>query len=119
MILQAAAPRASQIDDHYAAPSAVTIDKIRYDKRDVYRGNLLTLLDSVFIAADLQSCLASALQSCSPQAARTSFGQPLKHFMQKVNQKWYDAECKSARAASRQDSEDTHEHAVKQNSKVL
>ncbi len=33
--------------------------------------------------------------------------------MQKVNQKWYDAECKSARAALRQLSEDLHEHAAK------
>ncbi len=35
--------------------------------------------------------------------------------MQKVNQKWYHAECKSAsaRAASRQLSEDPHEHAAK------
>ncbi len=33
--------------------------------------------------------------------------------MQKVNQKWYGAECKSARAALRQLSGDPHEHAAK------
>ncbi len=74
----------------------MTIDKIKYDesKRDAYRENLLTLLDSLFIDVDPQCCLASALQSCIAQAALASFGRPRKHSMQKVNQKWYDAEEK-------------------------
>ena len=101
LMLQASAPRGLQIDGYSDAPSTVSIDKIKYDesKRDAYRENLLTLLDSLFIDPDPQCCLASALQSCIAQAALTSFGRPCKHSMQKVNQNWYDAECKSARAA--------------------
>ena len=115
LMLQASATRASKIDGCSEAPSTVTIDKIKYDesKRDAYRENLLTLLDSVYIDPDPECCLASALQSCIAQAALTSFGRPRKHPMQKVNQKWYDAECKRARAALRQHSEDLHEHAAK------
>ncbi len=62
-MLQAVAPRASLIDGYPKAPSTVTIDKIEYDesKRDAYRDNLLTLLDSLFIDPDPQCCLASAL----------------------------------------------------------
>ncbi len=49
LMLQASAPRASQIDGCSEAPSTVTIDKIKYDKskRDAYRENLLTLRDSL------------------------------------------------------------------------
>ncbi len=117
LMLQASAPTASQIDGYPQAPSTVTIDKIIYDKsrKDVYRDNLLTLLDSLFIDPDPQCCLASALQFCIAQAALklTSFGRPRKHFMQKVKQNWwYDAECKSAQTSLRQLSEDLHEHAV-------
>ncbi len=71
------------------------------------------MLDSLYIDPDLECCLASALQSCIAQAAIASFGRPRKHSMQKVNQKCYDAECKSARAALRQLSGDPHEHATK------
>ncbi len=73
-------------------------------------GNLLTLLDSLFIDPDSRCCLASALQSCSAQAALKSFGRPFKHSMHKLNQKWHDAGCSSA---LRQLSEDPHEHAGK------
>ncbi len=39
LMLQASAPRASQIDGYSEAPSTVTIDKIKYEesKRDAYR----------------------------------------------------------------------------------
>ncbi len=114
-MLQASASKSSQIHGYSEAPFTVTIDKIKYDesKRDAYRENLLTLLDSLFIDPDPQCCLASALQSCIAQAALTSFGRLRKHAVQKVNRKWYDAECKSAQAALGQLSEDQHEHAAK------
>ena len=82
-------------------PPSVTIDKIKYDssKSDIYRENLLTLLHPVFNVPAHQCCLASALQNCIAQAAFKSFVRPCKKSVQKVNQKWYDAECKSARSA--------------------
>ncbi len=63
MMLQASAPKASQINGHSKAPSTVTIDQIKFDesKRDAYRESLLTLLTSLLINPDPQSCLASAL----------------------------------------------------------
>ena len=92
---------------------ACTTRNISTSTIDIYRENLLTLLHPVFNVPAHQCCLASALQNCIAQAALKSFGRPCKKSVQKVNQKWYDAECKSAQSALRNTIADTHEHAVK------
>ena len=67
------------------------------NKVDKYREALRNLIDPVFGAAAPPDCLATTLQSCISQAALAAFGRPSKHKCQKVEQKWYDAECKAAR----------------------
>ena len=92
----------------------VTVQKIKYDasKADDYREHLIFSLSRVFSAPDPQCCLATALQSCISGAALVSFGRLNKHTSLKVNQKWYDAECKSARAALRNTVAQSPEHAA-------
>lgn len=81
------------------ADSDVNLQQIRYnvDKVDKYRKALRNLIDPVVGAAAPPDCLATTLQSCNSQAALAAFGRPSKHKCQKVEQKWYDAECKAAR----------------------
>ncbi len=94
--------------------STVTIEKIRFDasKLQLYRSTLQHLLHPVFSAPPSQCCLASALQSCIAQAALLSFGRPRGKTLHKSNQKWYDEECKSARAALRNTETEMHEHVA-------
>ena len=94
--------------------NTITIEKIRFDasKLQLYRSTLQHLLHPVFNASPSQCCLASALQSCIAQAALSSFGRPRGKFLHKSNQKWYDEECKSARAALRNTETEMHEHVA-------
>ena len=70
-----------------------TIDllQIKYnvDKVKNPREALFNLLEPVFGVADPSCCLATALQSCTSQAALATFGRPSKHKCHKANQKWY------------------------------
>ena len=97
-------------------PDSVNIEKIRYDasKIDLYRTTLQHFLNPVFDAPSSQCCLASALQSCIAQAALLiiSFGQPRRMPLHKVNQEWYDVECKTARAASMKTVNEMHGSAT-------
>ena len=82
-----------------SAGSDVDLQQIRYNvnKVDKYREVLHNLIDPVFGAAAPLDCLATTLQSCISQAALAAFGRPSKHRCLKVDQKWYDAECRAAR----------------------
>ena len=93
---------------------SVNIEKIRYDacKIDLYRSTVQHLLNPVFDAPSSQCCLASALQICIAQAALSSFGRPCKKPLHKVNQEWYDVQCKTARAALRNIVNEMHEHVA-------
>ena len=95
-------------------PDSVNIEKIRYDasKINLYRTTLPHLLNPVFDVPSPQCCLASALQSCIAQAALPSFGRPCRKPLHKVNQEWYDEECKTARAALRNTVNEMHEHVA-------
>ena len=97
-VLKAEDLQADHVDN--ACPS-VNIEKIRYDasKRDIDREELLNLLAPVFASPDPQWCLALALQPYIAQAAMKCFGRPSNRPVLKVIQKWYDAECRHARAA--------------------
>ena len=98
--------------------SSVNLQKIKYDasKIDEYRETLSSLIAPVFTAPDPQCCLATALQSCIAKAALASFGRPSKHPSHKVHQKWYDTECKNARAALRDTVAEMPDHAAKMRS---
>ena len=78
-------------------PDSVNIEKIRYDasKINLYRSTLQHLLHPVFDASSSQCCpcISSAIV-CIAQAALSSFGRPRRKPLHKVNQEWYDAECK-------------------------
>ena len=95
--------------------NTVTIEKIRFDALQASAiqavpFNISSIL--YFNASPSQCCLASALQSCIAQAALSSFGRPRGKFLHKSNQKWYDEECKSARAALRNTETEMHEHVA-------
>ena len=77
---------------------------------------LQSLLFPVYIAPQSQCCLASALQCRIAQAALLSFGRSRGRSLHKTIKKWYDEECKIARAAQRNIGPDTHEHVAKSKS---
>ena len=116
--LQASSLRAAEQKPVQDEASPVTVEKIAYKvaKIDQYREALAPLLCSVFSSPHPQCCLATALQSCITQAALESFGRPSRKSSQKVHQKWYDLECKNARAALRNTVDEPHVHIAKQKS---
>ena len=95
--------------------NSVAVEKMRYDSSKIgtCRSILQSLLYPVFIAPQSQCCLASALQCCIAQAALLSFGRPRGKPLHKTNNKWYDEECKIARAALSNIRPETHEHVAK------
>ena len=121
LMLQDSEPEDLTADNVDKACPSVKIEKIRYDasKRDIYREKLLNLLAPVFTLRNRHCCLALALQSCIAEAALECFGRPSKRPLQKANQKWYDAECKHARAALKGTAAEIHECAVKSYKQLL
>ena len=93
----------------------VNEQKIRYraDKVQLYREALRQLLEPVFTVPNPASCLATALQECIAQAAIAVFGRPSRHACPKVQQKWYDEECKMASASLKHFTPGTAEYATK------
>ena len=93
----------------------VNVQKIRYraDKVQLYREALRQLLEPVFSVPNPASCLATALQECIAQAAIAVFGRPSRHACPKVQQEWYDEECKMARASLKHFTPGTAEYATK------
>ena len=82
--------------------SEVKVQKIKFraNRVDIYREKLSDLLDPIFNAPNApHTWYATALQDCIAQAALASFGQPSKNPSRKVDQTWYELECKHARAA--------------------
>ena len=70
------------------------------DRVDAYREKLSDLLGPTFSTPNAPcTCYATVLQDCIAQAALASFGQPSKNPSRKVDQSWYDLECKHAKAA--------------------
>ena len=107
-------PHAIKLDCGTRASSpSTTVQKIKYDasKIELYRESLSSHLQSSFMESDPHCCLASALQFCISQAALHTFGCPGKKRLQQPQQKWYDAECKNARAALRH-TDDVIEYAA-------
>ena len=82
------------------------------DKVEIFREVLCNLLEFVFEVADPSCCLAASLQSCISHTALATFGRPSKHKCQQANQKWYDAECKAARAALNHVSHGKSQHSA-------
>ena len=81
----------------HGAGSDVDLQQIRYNVNKVnkYKEVLRNLIDPVCGAAAPPDCLATGLQSCISQAL-AAFGQSSKQRCPKVDQKWYDAECRVA-----------------------
>ena len=94
-----------------SADSDVNLRQIRYkaDKVDTYREALCNLIRPVFGTAAPPDCLPTALQSCISEAALATFGRPSKCNRPKADQKWYNADCRAARARQRHVSHGTSE----------
>ena len=93
----------------------VHLEKIKYkaDKVDSYREALSHLLYPVFSSHNRDCCLATSLQACLAQAAIAIFGRRGSHACPKPEQKWYDEECKAARALLKHLTPGTAEHVTK------
>lgn len=118
LTLQAAPQKLAEQKSRSDEAPSVTVEKINYSssKIDLYREALAPLLWSAFSSPQPNCCLATALQACISQAALDTFGRPSKKPLQKCHQKWYDAECKNARAALRNTTDAPHVHAAKSRS---
>ena len=90
----------------------VNLLQIRHkaDKVDTYREALCNLIRPVFGTAAPPGCIATALQSCISEAALATFGHPSKQKCPKAEQKWYDADCRAARARLRHVSHGTSKY---------
>ena len=118
LTLQAAPQKLAEQKSRSDEAPSVTVEKINYSssKIDIYREALAPLLWSAFSSPQPNCCLATALQACISQAAHDTFGRPSKKPLQKCHQKWYDAECKNARAALRNIADAPHVLAGKRRS---
>ena len=79
---------------------------------DTYRVALCNLIRPVFGTAAPPGWLATAFRSCISEAALATFGRPGKCNCPKADQKWYDADCRAARARLRHVSHGTSEYVV-------
>lgn len=98
-----------------SSTDVLSIQKIRYDasKLDLYKSVLASILAKTFDVLQPQLCLATALQSCISQAALSTFGQPCKKSQHRIQQKWFDSECKAARDILRHTVADAPDFAAK------
>ncbi len=88
--------------------------KFRADRVDAYREKLSDLLGPIFSTPNAPcTCYATSLQDCIAQAALASFGQLSKNPSRKVDQSWYDLECKHARAALKMTPKSSEQFASK------
>ena len=113
--LQAQNPWDSELTSQVQSTgSDASLLQIKYnvDEVEIFREALSNLLEPVFGIADPSCCLATALLSCISHAALATFGRASKHKCQKADQKWYDAECKAARAALNHVPHGTSQHSA-------
>ena len=89
----------------------MTVENIRFSvsKIEQYRDAHQPLLSSVFSLSQSHVCLTTDLLSCIVHAALATVSPQL---LQKMNQKWYDAECRCARAALRDHDAGSPGHAA-------